>query len=110
MGESGCTEAAFRLDESSLIYLREVSRLYPNIDSALAKIAALRATLVLPKEGIHVISDIHGEFKKLKHIINNASGSLRLLVDQTFGSRLGVSEKIQILNLIYYPRETFALL
>lgn len=95
------------LDPQTLIYLRGLRDRYPTAEAALAGIAELRATLTLPKSTIHVISDIHGEDVKLKHVINNASGSLRPLVDQTFGDRLPHAEKLELLNLIYYPRETF---
>jgi len=59
-----------------------LSRRYPTINAALAEIGNLRAVLSLPKGTIHVVSDVHGEHKKLKHIINNASGSLRPLVQR----------------------------
>jgi fructose-1,6-bisphosphatase-3 len=87
--------------------LKELSTKYPNTDVALAKIARLRAALTLPKGTIHVVSDVHGEFKKLKHVINNASGSLRVLVDQVFGDTLSSERADLLLKLIYYPRETF---
>lgn len=96
------------LDEQTLVYLRALSAQYPNSDATLAAIASLHARLTLPKGTVHVISDIHGEFKKLTHVLNNASGSLRPLVEQTFGSRLTAGEKLDLLNMIYYPRETFA--
>ena len=73
------------LDERTLAYLRALSVQYPNTDATLAAIANLRAALTLPKGTVHVISDIHGEFKKLIHVIKNASGCLRPLVEQTFG-------------------------
>ena len=98
------------MDEQTLIYLRALGARYPDIDATLAATAALRAALTLPKGTIHVISDVHGEFKKLIHVINNASGSLRPLVEQTFGERLSAGEKLDLLNLIYYPRETYPLL
>lgn len=94
-------------DEQTLIYLRALRDRFPSAEAALAAIAGLRATLTLPKGTIHVISDVHGEYAKLKHVINNASGSLRPLVDQTFGNRLSAAERLELLNLIYYPRETF---
>ena len=94
-------------DEPTLIYLRALRDRYPNAEAALAAIAGLRARLTLPKGTIHVISDVHGEYVKLKHVINNASGSLRPLVESTFGDRLTAAEKLELLNLIYYPRETF---
>ncbi len=92
---------------SDLVYLRELGKVYPTTDAVLSKIAALEAALTLPKETVHVISDIHGEFKKLKHILNNASGSLRPLVDELFRGRLSPGESFELLNIIYYPRETF---
>ncbi len=93
-----------------LVYLRALSTQYPNIDATLAAIAGLRGALTLPKGTVHVISDVHGEFKKLIHVINNASGSLRPLVETTFGKRLSGGEKLDLLNMIYYPRETYPLL
>jgi fructose-1,6-bisphosphatase-3 len=95
-------------DEQTRIYLRAVSKRYPNADAALAEIANLQAVLTLPKGTIHIVSDVHGEFKKLKHIINNASGSLRPIVDRVFGGKLTADDKLRLLNLIYYPRETYA--
>ena len=53
---------------------------YPTVSSAASEVAALRAKKELPKGVIHVISDIHGENQKLRHVINNASGRLRPLV------------------------------
>jgi fructose-1,6-bisphosphatase III len=94
-------------DAQTLIYLRAMRDQFPTAEAALAAIAGLRATLTLPKGTIHVISDVHGEYVKLKHVINNASGSLRPLIDQTFEARLSDAEKLRLANLIYYPRETF---
>ena len=98
------------VDDQTIVYLRALGAQYPNIDATLAAIAHLRATLTLPKGTIHVVSDVHGEFKKLIHVINNASGSLRPLVEQTFGNRLTGGEKLDLLNMIYYPRETYPML
>ena len=100
----------FSVDDQTLVYLRVLGARYPNIDATLAAIAGLRAALTLPKGTVHVISDVHGEFAKLTHVINNASGSLRPLVEQTFGKRLTAGEKLDLLNMIYYPRETYPLL
>lgn len=83
---------------------------FPTIESAQAEIAHLRSVLTLPKGTVHVVSDVHGEFKKLEHILRNASGSLRPLVEKVFGNKLTKDEQIQLLNLIYYPRETFTYL
>ncbi|MCB0322771.1 MAG: fructose-bisphosphatase class III [Bdellovibrionales bacterium] len=93
-----------------LFHLRELSKRYPTSESALARLACLRAFATLPVGTVHVISDIHGEFKKLRHIINNGSGSLRALVDTYMATSLTGAERQQLLNFIHYPRETWSLL
>ena len=75
-----------------LAVLRPLAREFPNIDAAMAEIARLSGEMVLPKGTIHVISDVHGEAKKLRHIINNASGTLRPLVERLFAPQDGPEE------------------
>ncbi|MBV8176750.1 MAG: fructose-bisphosphatase class III [Verrucomicrobia bacterium] len=77
----------------------------PTVDAAIAEIARLSAQLTLPKGTIHVISDIHGEDKKLRHVINNASGTLRPLVERLFKDRMPPDQFQQFLTLIFYPAE-----
>jgi fructose-1,6-bisphosphatase-3 len=89
--------------ESTLLHA--LSRSYPTAETAIAELATLRAALSLPKGVVHVVSDVHGEYKKLRHIINNASGSLRALVGERFAGRLSESEQQELLALLYYPRE-----
>lgn len=85
--------------------LRILAQQHPTISSAASEIAALRATKELPKGVIHVISDIHGENQKLRHVINNASGRLRPLVEETFGNHLNPEEMKDLINVLYYPAE-----
>ncbi len=85
--------------------LKLLTELFPSARRALAQAAVLRARLTLRKGVVHVISDVHGEANKLRHVINNASGSLRPLVEALFRGRLSPSEQRQVLALIYYPRE-----
>ena len=92
--------------EQELTYLRPLARQFPSLDAALAEIARLSAERTLPKGTIHVISDVHGDDTKLRHVINNASGQLRPLVEQLFGSRLSAAELQELLALVFYPRET----
>ena len=99
--------SATKIDPVTLIYLRELRSTYPTIDAALARVAVLRSSLTLPKGAIHVISDVHGEYKKLRHVVNNASGSLRPLVSKLFKDTLSEREQLQLLGFIYYPRESF---
>ena len=89
--------------ESTL--LRTLSTRFPNVDSAIAEIARLSAVLTLPKGTVHVISDVHGEDKKLRHVINNASGTLRPLVERLFAGRMEPREFQDFLTLIFYPGE-----
>jgi fructose-1,6-bisphosphatase-3 len=51
---------------------------------------------------------VHGEYKKLRHIINNASGSLRPLVEEVFSGKLSEGERRHLLAVIYYPHESIA--
>src|SRR4051812_8572775 len=88
-----------------LIALRALSGRVPDVDSAMAEIARLAAVLTLPKGTVHVISDVHGEDKKLRHVINNASGTLRPLVQRLFAERMGPGEFQEFLTLIFYPAE-----
>jgi fructose-1,6-bisphosphatase III len=98
--------AGERLSDADLTALRPLQRQYPTLDAALAEIARLSAELTLPKGTIHVISDIHGDDVKLRHVINNASGQLRPLVEKTFAGRLNPAELQEFLTLVFYPRET----
>ena len=74
--------------EAELVLLRPFAERFPNVDAAMAEIARLAAVLTLPKGTIHVISDIHGEDQKLRHVINNASGTLRPFVEKLFKAQM----------------------
>jgi fructose-1,6-bisphosphatase-3 len=93
----------FSLQET--LALKALAQRFPNIDATITEIAHLEAVLNLPKGTVHVVSDVHGEYKKLQHILNNASGSLRPLVDKVFGQRLTGEDKQRLLNTIYYPAQ-----
>jgi fructose-1,6-bisphosphatase III len=93
------------LGDFELATLEPLARELPNIDSAVAEIARVSAQLTLPKGTIHVISDIHGEDKKLRHVINNASGTLRPLVERLFKDRMPPEQFQEFLTLIFYPAE-----
>src|SRR3984893_12399203 len=88
-----------------LATLEPLAREFPNIDSAVRKTARLSAELTLPKGEIHVISDIHGEDKKLRHVINNASGTLRPLVERLFKGRMSPAQLQGVLDVMFYPAE-----
>src|SRR5439155_2845617 len=91
--------------EYELMTLRPLSREIPNIDAAVAEIVRFSAELTLPKGTVHVISDIHGEDKKLRHVINNASGTLRPLVEKHLKDRMNPQQLAEFITLIFYPAE-----
>lgn len=91
--------------DAELAILRALSDRFKNTDAALSEVARLSAVLTLPKGTIHVISDIHGEDKKLRHVINNASGSLRPLIERLFADQMSPQEFREFLTLIFYPAE-----
>jgi len=82
---------------------------FPTIASAASEVAALRAKKELPKGVIHVISDVHGENQKLRHVINNASGRLRPLVEEIFGKTMQPAAFQEFMNVLYYPAEVIRL-
>lgn len=90
-----------------LPFLEALARRFPNRESALAEIAHLEAVLTLPKGTIHVVSDVHGEHKKLSHVIRNASGSLRVLIDRLFAD-LDEDERSLTLRCVYYCEATWS--
>ncbi|MES2476472.1 MAG: fructose-bisphosphatase class III [Verrucomicrobiota bacterium] len=96
--------------EFELATLHPLAREVPNIDCAIAEIARFSAELTLPKGTIHVISDIHGEDKKLRHVINNASGTLRPLVERLLKDKLPPQRFQEFLKLIFYPAEVVGVL
>ena len=93
------------LRELELAKLASLAREIPNIDRAIAEIARFSAELTLPRGTIHVISDIHGEDKKLRHVINNASGTLRPLVERLLKERMPPEQFQEFLTLVFYPAE-----
>lgn len=88
--------------------LRALATRYRTSRAALAEAAGLAATLDLPMGLVHIISDVHGEDLKLRHVIHNASGALRPLVEATLKDRLSTEERRQFLSILYYPREALA--
>ncbi len=93
---------------ASPLHLRALGYRFQDAPAALAEIAHLNAVRELPRGGIHVVSDVHGEFAKLEHILRNGSGSLRPVVTRVFAGRLSSDEQARLLNFVYYPRETWA--
>ena len=94
----GITGAVIENGERFL--LKTLAKRYPSVDAVLAELANLEAILTLPRPRVHIVSDVHGEYVKLRQVVANASGSLRPLVER-------VSTDPELLCLIYYPRATW---
>jgi len=99
------TSHSFKRPKADLSILELLALQFPNADAAIAETARLAAVQTLPKGVVHVISDIHGEDKKLQHVINNASGTLRPLVEEMFADSMTPNELEEFLKLTFYPAE-----
>ena len=88
-----------------LEYLKLLARRYPTVQSASTEIINLRAIQNLPKGTEHFISDVHGEFEAFQHILNSASGVVRVKIDELLGTTVPRSDRDQLATLIYYPEE-----
>lgn len=97
------------MDACEKRYLELLSQSFPTAAKASAEIINLSAILNLPKGTEFFASDIHGEYEAFSHIIKNASGSIRLKIDEVFGNELSESEKRSLATLVYYPREKMRL-
>ncbi len=91
--------------DTDLAALWPLAAQFPDVDAALAELARTSAVLTLPRGAVHVISDVHGEDVKLRHVINNASGALRPLIERLLGDRLAGDDLKQFLALSFYPAE-----
>ena len=91
--------------QENILYLEALSEQYPNIQSAAAEMINLHAILDLPKGTEHFLSDIHGEHEAFRHILNNASGSIREKIDDLFSNTLTSEQRAELATLIYYPKE-----
>ena len=90
-------------DEKTLHYLHLLSRSYPTVQSVCTEIINLRAIMNLPKGTEHFISDIHGEYEGFRHILRNASGSVRRKIDQALDDYVSSADRRELAALIYYP-------
>lgn len=88
-----------------LEYLKLLARHYPNVQAACTEIINLRAIQNLPKGTEHFLSDVHGEYEAFQHILNSASGVVRVKIDELLGSTVPRSDRDQLATLIYYPEE-----
>nr|WP_207751257.1 fructose-1,6-bisphosphatase [Anaeromonas frigoriresistens] len=91
-------------------YLKLLSEDYPSISSVTSEIINLNAILNLPKGTEHFLTDIHGEYEAFSYVLRNASGVLKLKIDDIFDDSLDLDEKKKLATLLYYPEEKIDLI
>lgn len=87
----------------NLNYLELLSNDYPNIGAVSTEIINLKAILSLPKGTEHFISDLHGEYEAVLHVLRNASGVIKNKIDMLFSSTVTEKERKMLATLVYYP-------
>ena len=93
------------MNEFDREYLELLSEKYPNAAAACSEIINLSAILALPKGTEHFISDLHGEYGAVRHILNNCSGVILEKVRKLFEDEIGDEACRSLCTLIYYPKE-----
>ena len=86
-------------------YLELLGEKYPNEPAVCSELIKLGAALSLPKGTEHFISDLHGEYAAVRHILNNCSGVILEKVRRLFGGSLGEERCHALCSVIYYPPE-----
>lgn len=86
-------------------YLSSLAKEYPTIQAICCEIINLKAVLNLPKGTEHYISDLHGEYKLFKHLMNNCSGVIKEKVKLLFENEISVSKIDELCYLVYYPKK-----
>lgn len=93
------------MSDFSREYLELLSEKYPSEAAACSEIINLRAILALPMGTEHFISDLHGEYAAVRHILNNCSGVILEKVRRLFEPEIGEEKCRSLCTLIYYPHE-----
>ena len=96
------------MGEFSREYLELLSEKYPNEASVCSEIINLNAIMALPMGTEHFISDLHGEYEAVRHILNNCSGVILEKVRRLFEADIGEERCRSLCTLIYYPHEKLA--
>lgn len=82
-------------------YLTRLAKDYPNIKAASAEIINLKAILALPKGTEYFLSDLHGEHEAFIHMLKSASGTIKMKIDEHYGSILSEKDRDDLAALIY---------
>ncbi len=96
------------MSEFSREYLELLGEKYPEEAAVCSEIINLSAILALPMGTEHFISDLHGEYAAVRHILNNCSGVILEKVRRLFEPEIGEERCRNLCTLIYYPHEKLA--
>lgn len=96
------------MSEYSREYLELLGEKYPDEAAVCSEIINLSAILALPMGTEHFISDLHGEYAAVRHILNNCSGVILEKVCRLFEPEIGEERCRNLCTLIYYPHEKLA--
>lgn len=82
-----------------------LSRRFPVKTAVVSEIVNLNAILGLPKGTEHFLSDLHGEDEAFCCLLKNASGEIRLKMEDVFSGILSDDEREELARLIYDPKK-----
>ncbi|MEL3905632.1 MAG: fructose-1,6-bisphosphatase [Treponema sp.] len=91
-------------------YLELLSHSFPTITAAVEEVVNLKAILNLPKGTEHFLTDIHGEAEAFNHVMQNASGAVRLKINEELSKTVSIEDLDELTALIYYPKEKLELI
>lgn len=86
-------------------YLELLAEKYPTESAVCSELVNFNAILSLPKGTEHFISDLHGEYASVRHILNNCSGVILEKVRALFEEELGENRCRALCSIIYYPAQ-----
>ena len=86
-------------------YLRLLAKEYPTAAKIVTEIINLEAIMNLPKATEHFISDLHGEYDAVQHVLRNGSGNVKEKIREIFQGRLSTREMNQLATIVYYPED-----
>ncbi len=93
------------MNKNSDDYLELLSEKYPSQSAVCTELINLSSILTLPKGTEHFISDLHGEYDAVCHILNNCSGVILEKVRLLFERSIGEERCRGLCSVIYYPQE-----
>ncbi len=93
--------------EYSIEYLRLLAEKHPSEAAVCSELINLKSILALPKGTEHFISDLHGQYDAVCHILNNCSGVILEKTLALYSDTLGERGCRELCSIIYYPREAF---